>query len=169
MLDVGGASGTWTLAFLRAFPSARATIFDLPDAIQQARQRLGGNDMDERVLFVAGDFYRDDFPGGIDFAWVSAIAHQHSRALNRELFVKVHRALLPGGRIGLRDFVMDPCRTQPPDGALFAINMLVNTETGGTFTFAEFTEDLRAAGFVDPELRIESRDMNSVVLATKAH
>ena len=32
------------------------------------------------------------------------------------------------------------------DGALFAINMLVNTESGGTFTFDEFAEDLRVGG-----------------------
>jgi SAM-dependent methyltransferase len=85
------------------------------------------------VTLAAGDFYVDDLPAGADFAWVSAICHQHSRRHNRELFAKVYRALAPGGRIAIRDVVMEPCRTQPRDGALFAINMLVNTDTGGTF------------------------------------
>ena len=93
LLDVGGASGTWTLAFLRAVPSATATIFDLPDAIEQARQRLAGTEFADRVTLVAGDFYSDDLPNGADFAWVSAICHQHSRRHNRELFAKVSRAL----------------------------------------------------------------------------
>jgi hypothetical protein len=79
----------------------------------------------------------------------------------------VFAALRPGGRIAIRDIVMEPGRTQPLDGALFAINMLVNTDTGGTFTFEEFAEDLRAAGFVDPVLRIKDEGMNSVVEATK--
>jgi predicted O-methyltransferase YrrM len=167
MLDVGGASGTWTLAFLRAVPDAKATIFDLPDAICQARERMKKSEFASRVTLVSGDFYSDDLPAGGDFAWVSAIAHQHSRQHNRDLFVKVFRALDPQGRIAIRDIVMEPCRTSPRDGALFAINMLVNTESGGTFTFEEFAEDLRAAGFVEPRLAVSGETMNSVVMADK--
>jgi ubiquinone/menaquinone biosynthesis C-methylase UbiE len=167
LLDVGGASGTWTIAFLEAVPGSRATIFDLPDAIQLARQRFAGSDLAGRVALAAGDFYRDELPGGADFAWLSAIAHQHSRQHNRELFAKVYRALEPGGWIALRDVVMEPCRTRPPEGALFAINMLANTDSGGTYTYQEFAEDLQRAGFVAPELRVKSEDMNCVVVARR--
>lgn len=167
LLDVGGASGTWTLAFLRALPGATATIFDLPDAIQQARGRLVGTPLADRVELVAGDFYVDQLPSGADFAWVSAICHQHSRRHNRELFAKVCEALVPGGRIAIRDVVMEPCRTQPREGALFAINMLVNTDSGGTFTFEEYAEDLRAAGFEDSRLTVKHEAMNSVIVAHK--
>jgi ubiquinone/menaquinone biosynthesis C-methylase UbiE len=167
LLDVGGASGTWTLAFLRAVPSARATIFDLPDAIGQARQRIGATEFAERVSFSAGDFYRDELPAGADFAWVSAIIHQHSREESRQLFAKVFRALEPGGQIGIRDIVMEPCRTRPLLGAMFAVNMLAATERGGTYTFDEITDDLQAAGFVNPELRVKAEDMSSVVVAVK--
>ena len=167
LLDVGGASGSWTLAFLRAVPGAKATIFDLPDAIGQAQDRIAGSEFADRVTLVPGDFYTDDLPGGADFAWLSAIAHQHSRQHNRQLFAKVHAALQPGGRIAVRDVVMEPCRTQPLEGAMFAIIMLANKATGGTFTFDEFAEDLRAAGFSDPELTIKHEFMNSVVTAVK--
>ena len=175
LLDVGGASGTWTLAFLRAVPEATATIFDLPDAIGQARERIGGTeslaaggtDFAGRVSFATGDFYVDDLPAEADYAWVSAIVHQHSRKLNRELFAKVYAALQPGGRIGVRDVVMEPCRTRPFDGAMFAINMLVHTETGATFTFEELAEDLQSVGFADPELKVKHEAMNSVVEATR--
>jgi hypothetical protein len=167
LLDVGGASGTWALAFLRAVPGTKATLFDLPDAVDQARERTANGPFAERIKLVAGDFYVDDLPGGADYAWVSAIAHQNSRQQNCELYAKVYAALVPGGRIAIRDIVMDPSRTRPVRGALFAINMLVNTEAGGTFTFEEFSEDLRAVGFVEPELAVEAEDMSSVVVATK--
>jgi precorrin-6B methylase 2 len=166
-LDVGGASGTWTLAFLRAMPDAQATLFDMPDAIEQARQRIAGTEFTGRVRLVAGDFYRDPLPAGADYAWLSAIIHQHSRQHNRELFSKVFAALQPGGRIGIRDLVMEPSRIRPAAGALFAINMLVNTETGGTFTLEEITEDLCAAGFVEAGLSVPSQEMNAVVEASK--
>ena len=119
------------------------------------------------MTLVAGDFYLDELPGGADFAWVSAICHQHSRQDNRKLFAKVSRALVPGGQIAIRDLVMEPCRTKPLDGALFAINMLVNTAAGGTFTFEEYAEDLRAAGFAEPRLQVKHEAMNSVVTARK--
>lgn len=167
LLDVGGASGTWTLALLRAMPDAAAVIFDLPEAIAQAEQRLADSEFAERVTLVAGDFYRGELPEGADFALVSAICHQHSRQKNRELFAKVFRSLVSGGMIAIRDIVMEPSRTAPMQGALFAINMLVNTTDGGTFTFDEYAEDLLAAGFSDPRLAMKHEAMNAVVMACK--
>jgi len=167
LLDVGGASGTWTMAFLRTMPTARATLFDLPDAVKQAQERLAGGEFADRVELAAGDFYRDELPRGADLAWVSAIVHQHDRTANRELFAKVYRALVPGGRIAIRDVVMAPCGTKPVDGALFAINMLVNTPSGTTFTLDELAEDLQSAGFEQAALAVESEGMHSVVVAGK--
>jgi len=167
LLDVGGASGTWTLALLGAVADSRATIFDLPDAIEQARVRLASTEFAHRVTLVSGDFYVDELPGGADFAWISAIIHQHSRERSRELFAKVKAALEPGGWIAVRDILMEPSRIRPVDGAMFAVNMLVNTATGGTFTFEEIAQDLQAAGFVACELRVKSQWMNSVIMARK--
>jgi SAM-dependent methyltransferase len=167
LLDVGGASGTWALAFLRTAPEAAATIFDLPDAVEQARHRLAGTEFADRVKLVAGDFYMDDLPAGADFAWVSAICHRHSRRHNRELFAKVFRALVPGGRIAVRDVVMEPNRIDPREGALFAVNMLANTDSGGTFTLQEYADDLRSAGFENAQLLVKDEAMNSVVVAER--
>jgi predicted O-methyltransferase YrrM len=167
LLDVGGASGTWTLALLRAVPGARATIFDLPDAIEQARARLQGSELADRVTLAAGDFYVDPLPAGADYAWVSAIIHQHSREHNRALFAKVFAALERGGRVGVRDIVMDASRTRPVFGALFAVNMLANTDSGDTYTLEEISADLQAAGFVEPRLAVPADDMQAVVEARK--
>jgi hypothetical protein len=166
LLDVGGASGTWTAAFLRAYPSVKATLFDLPAVIPQARQRLGDLGLGARVNFVAGDFYTDALPGGADLAWVSAIVHQNSRAQNRELFGRISAALAPGGQIAIRDFVMDESRIKPPGGALFAVNMLVATKGGGTFTLGELNDDLAAGGFAEGKLVRPDQGMHAVVMAS---
>jgi SAM-dependent methyltransferase len=168
LLDVGGGPGTWTVAFLRARPDARATLFDLPDVVPIALRHLTEAGLADRVDLAAGDFEQDDWlPGGCDLAWVSAIVHMNSRAENRALFAKVYAALRPGGRVLLRDVVMEDARTHPPAGALFAINMLVNTPGGGTFTFGELAEDLAAAGFVHSKLLHRDEAMNSVVQASR--
>jgi hypothetical protein len=167
LLDIGGASGTWTAAFLRAAPDATAVLFDLPQVIPLAQDRLTRAGLIDRVTLVPGDFTTDPLPGGADFAWLSAIAHQNSRPQNRDLYAKMHAALTAGGILAIRDVVMDDSRTRPPGGAMFAVNMLVGTEGGGTFTLREFEEDLKSAGFSEVRLVHRDENMNSLVVAKK--
>ena len=167
LLDVGGASGTWTIAFLQRNPQAKATLFDLPRVIPLARKRLIDAGLADRVELVAGDFYANPLPSGADLAWVSAIVHQNSRAQNRALFSAIFEALPAGGRILIRDVIMDKSRTSPAYGALFAINMLVATEAGATFTFDELRDDLETAGFTDAAILHRDQEMNSVISAHK--
>jgi precorrin-6B methylase 2 len=167
LLDVGGASGGYTVAFLDENPGMTATIFDLPPVIEMARERLAKTRWIERVNLVAGDFNEDDLPPGHDLALLSAIIHMNSHEQNLELYRKVYAALNQGGRLVIRDFVMEPDRTRPAPGAVFAINMLVNTQGGGTFTFEEIRNGLEEAGFKDVGY-IENRDMFSLVQGFKA-
>jgi len=165
LLDVGGGSGTYTIAFLRAVPEMRATLFDLPPVIEMARERLGEKGMLGRTTLVAGNFHHDDFPGGHDLALISAIIHSNSPEENLNLYRRVFRALKAGGRILVRDHVMSPDRTRPRDGAVFAINMLVGTSGGGTYTFGEIEADLDRAGFTGIRLLCEGDHMDAVVEA----
>ncbi|MBN1614085.1 MAG: methyltransferase domain-containing protein [Deltaproteobacteria bacterium] len=167
LIDVGGASGTYTIAFLRAVPALKATLFDLPEVVEIARDRLKAEGLMERVTLVGGDFYRDELPTGHDLALLSAIIHQNSRQQNRALFAKVFRSLAAGGRVVIRDHVMSPDRTSPPEGAVFAVNMLVGTTGGGTYTLREIEEDLGQAGFEKARLLREGAHMDALVEAFK--
>jgi SAM-dependent methyltransferase len=168
LLDIGGASGTWTIEFLRRRPQARATLFDLSEIIPMARQRCAEAGLSARVTLVAGDFYQDELPPGADYAWLSAIAHQNSRPQNRDLFARIARALAPGGILAIRDIVMEESHTRPVAGALFAVNMLVGTPAGGTYSFNEYRDDLHAAGFTAVTLLHQDDAMNSLFQARKA-
>ncbi|HPC94135.1 MAG TPA: methyltransferase [Sedimentisphaerales bacterium] len=168
LLDIGGASGTWTIAFLRAVPEATAVLLDLPEVVPLAKRRLTSAGLLDRVTLVAADYNTDDLPGGADLVWLSAIAHQNSRPQNRVLFARIHGALTPGGTLVVRDVVLDRSRTKPPAGALFAVNMLVGTEGGNSYTFEELRDDLAAAGFVEIELLCRDDGMNSLIRAGKS-
>jgi len=165
LLDVGGGSGTYTSAFLRAAPQMRATLFDLPEVIELARRRLFSEGLLDRVALVAGDFYHDELPGGHDLALLSAIIHQNSREQNIDLYRKVWAALVPGGRLLIRDHVMSPDRLEPREGAIFAVNMLVRTPGGNTYTFEEIEADLLAAGFERVRLIQRGEKMTGLVEA----
>ena len=167
LLDIGGASGTWTIAFLNAVPEAKATLFDLPPVISMAEQRIAEAGLGDRVNLVPGDFYADNLPDGADLAWLGAICHQNSREQNRALFKKINKALKDEGVVVIRDVVMDPSHTSPKGGALFAVNMLVNTQEGSTYTFDEYCHDLNEAGFSDVKLVHQDEFMNSLIRAKK--
>lgn len=167
LLDVGGASGTYAIAFLQAAPEMRATLFDEPEVVEIARQRLTKAGVLDRVTLVPGDFYRDQLPPSHDLAFLSAIIHQNSPEQNVSLFRNVFRSLERGGRVVIRDHVMEPDRTQPKEGALFAVNMLVSTAGGRTYTYEEIRACLEQAGFVKVRLLQKGEHMDALVEAFK--
>ncbi len=168
LLDIGGGSGTYTIAFLKNNPQLKAILFDLKDVIEMARERLSSEGFLDRAELIPGDFYADELPKGCDLALLSAIIHQNSRAQNVELFRKAYRALNPGGMLLIRDHIMNEARTWPLEGAMFAINMLANTLGGDTYTFLEVEQDLKEAGFENIKLLRSGERMDSIVGAAKA-
>lgn len=170
-LDVGGASGTYTQALLEAMPGWKGAIFDRPVGIDAAKHRFqeteAGRPYRGRVEFYEGNFYHDELPSGFDFVWISAIIHQHGLRETAELFAKSFRAMNNGGKIAVRDFMMNSNRTRPRDGAFFGINMLVETETGMVYTFEEVRDLLLQAGFVDIEFAVPAETMSAIVVARK--
>lgn len=168
VLDVGGGSGTWTLAWLQAEPAARAILFDMPAVIPLACERLTRCGVADRVELVAGDFYTDPLPRGADLVWLSAIIHQNSPDENRALYRRAAEALRSGGQLLIRDIVMEESRTAPLAGVLFAVNMLVATPGGGTYTLQEIRDDLQSAGFADVRLIRRDEGMLAVVSARRA-
>ena len=167
ILDVGGASGTYTRAFLRDMPDTTAVIFDLPPVIEMAKKSFANDPLADRVGFAAGDFRTDELPAGFDFVWVSAIIHQMDRDGCVRLYQKCLKALKPGGTIAIRDIIMDETRTNPCAGTLFGINMLVNRPDGRVFSFGEIREDLERAGFVQPVHAVDVPTMYAMATAKK--
>jgi predicted transcriptional regulator/predicted O-methyltransferase YrrM len=167
LLDIGGASGTYTIAFLQRNPAMTAVLFELEHVIPMAKKRLEENKIEHRVELVVGDFYSDELPTGCDLALLSAIIHQNNSEQNLNLYTKIYNALESGGTVLIRDHIMDESRTKPPAGALFAINMLVNRRCGDTYTFAEIKEGLEKAGFTGVRQVRYGEGMESLVEARK--
>lgn len=166
LIDIGGGSGSYTIAFLKASSDIKATLFDLPPVVEMARKRFSESGLLDRVNLVPGNFYQDPLPNGHDLALLSAIIHQNNQDQNLALYQNIFQALEPGGRIIIRDHVMEADRTKPVSGAIFAVNMLVNTPGGGTYTFEEIREDLTKAKFDRIKL-LQTQGMFSLVEAFK--
>jgi SAM-dependent methyltransferase len=147
VLDIGGGSGAYSMEFVSKKPDIEATVFDLPNVVPITKKFLDKEGFSGRIKTHAGDYTKDDLPGGFDMAFLSAIIHSNSLEINQDLIIKCFASLNKNGRIVIQDWIMNNDRTQPVSGAVFAINMLVGTEAGDCFTEQEVTDMLKAAGF----------------------
>ncbi len=146
-LDIGGGSGAFTFEFIRENPAIRGTIFDLPNVIPITRQYISHEGFDDSVTTLAGDYLKDKFGYDYDLVFVSAVLHINSPEENMLLINKCAEALNPGGQLVILDHIMTDDRTGPAVGAFFALNMLVGTEKGDTYTEKEIKLWMQAAGF----------------------
>ncbi|MFO7665390.1 MAG: methyltransferase [Desulfobacterales bacterium] len=166
VLDVGGGSGAYAMAFVRSKDDITATIFDLPDVISLAKKYVTAERLLDRINFIEGDYNKNSFGKGYDLVFFSAIIHINSPRKNQSLMDKAVKAINSGGQIVIQDFIMDKERITPPFGTFFALNMLVGTEDGDTYTEAEVKSWLKKSGFKDIR-RLEGEGPASIIIARK--
>jgi len=130
-LDLGGGSGAYAMAFARAVPGLVVEIVDTPDVVRLTRRYVAEAGLQDRVTARAGDLRAGEYGSGYDLALLSAVCHMLGADENADLVRRAARALAPGGRLVIHDYVLEPDRTSPRPAAIFAVNMLVNTELGG--------------------------------------
>ncbi|MFO7654890.1 MAG: methyltransferase [Candidatus Krumholzibacteriia bacterium] len=149
LLDVGGGPGTASITFARRFPDLHCVVFDLPEVVPIARDEIAAAGLEHRIDVVAGDFHTDRLGHGFDVVYLSNIIHSLSPAETGKLFAHAAHALNDGGRIVVKDFFLDDSRTEPAQAARFAVNMLVGTREGKSYTWTETRMVLEAVGFGD--------------------
>jgi ubiquinone/menaquinone biosynthesis C-methylase UbiE len=147
VLDIGGGSGAFSMEFVSRKPEIEATVFDLPNVVPITQKFIEKEGFSNRIKTYTGDYTKNDLPKGFDLVFLSAIIHSNSLETNQDLIIKCFRSLNKNGRIVIQDWIMNNDRTLPASGAVFAINMLVGTESGDCFTENEVTEMLTVAGF----------------------
>lgn len=147
LLDLGGGPGTAALTFARANPDLECVVFDLPGPVGIAEENIAAAGLADRVSAVAGDFHTDAFGEKFDVVYIANILHMLGPEECVELLRKAGAALVPAGRLIVKDFFLEDSRTVPAFAAQFSVNMLVATESGRTYTRREMDEQFAAAGF----------------------
>jgi SAM-dependent methyltransferase len=149
VLDLAAGSGVWGIALAQASPLVRVTAVDWPLVLDATRRMATRFGLHERFAFVGGDLAGADFGTGHDIATLGHILHSEGERRSRALLGRTFEALAPGGTIAIAEFLVDDRRSGPPASLLFAVNMLLHTEEGDTFSFAEIGGWVRDAGFRD--------------------
>jgi (2Fe-2S) ferredoxin/precorrin-6B methylase 2 len=147
MLDVGGGSAAYSIAFAQASDSLQAVVFDVATVLPIARGHIRDAGLEARVTTREGDLRSDRFGGGYNLVFASAICHMLGVEENEDLLKRCYDALEPGGRLVVQDFILEPEKTAPKNAALFSLNMLVGTKRGSSYSEAEYREWMETAGF----------------------
>jgi (2Fe-2S) ferredoxin/predicted O-methyltransferase YrrM len=167
MLDLGGGSGAYSIAFANAAPQLQAEIVDLADVIPITQEHVRKAGLADRITTRAGDMLTVPLEAGrYDLVLLSAICHMFSPEENRDLFQRIHKALAPEGRLVISDFILEPEKTAPRFAALFALNMLVNTRGGASYSEPEYDAWLKHAGFAETK-RVRMPGPAGLMIGTK--
>jgi ubiquinone/menaquinone biosynthesis C-methylase UbiE len=152
VVDIGCGSGVWGIAIAEADPQARITAQDYPGMLEETKRYIERHGVGAQYEFLPGDLKTVDFGvNRFDVALLGNIVHSEGERSSRDLFGRLARALKPGGRIVIIDMVPNDQRTGPAFPVIFALNMLVHTGEGDTFTLAEYRRWLHHAGFPQVE------------------
>jgi ubiquinone/menaquinone biosynthesis C-methylase UbiE len=144
IVDIGGGRGTLMSSILRAYPAARGIVLDLPHVIEQGRQLIAEQHVEDRCELVPGDFFKE-VPRGGDAYILKWVLHDWDDERSIAILKNCHRAMVPDGRL----FVVEaplPRRNEPSLHKLMDVNMLVMTG-GRERTEDEYRTLFDAAGF----------------------
>jgi len=166
VLDIAAGSGVWGIALAQSSPNVHITAVDWPDVLPITQKIAARFGLEDRLTSVAGDILEADFGSGHRVATLGHILHSEGEARSRELLKKTYSALAPGGTIAIAEFLVNHDRTGPIPGVIFAVNMLVNTSQGDTFSFEEISSWLTDAGFRNART-LEAYGPSPLILADK--
>jgi (2Fe-2S) ferredoxin/predicted O-methyltransferase YrrM len=167
MLDLGGGSGAYSIAFVKAAPGLHSEIIDLPEVLPLAQDYVHQAGLDDRISTRAGDMLSVPLEAGkYDLVLLAAICHMFSPEENQRLFERAYAALAPKGRLVVSDFVLEADKTAPRFAALFALNMLVGTRAGSSYSEPEYDAWLKQAGFAQTK-RIRMPGPANLMIGTK--
>ena len=166
VLDIAAGSGVWGIAFAQTYPQARISAVDWEAVIPVTKKVTSRLGVSERYTYIPGDILEANFGSGYDVATLGHILHSDGDERSRKLLRRVFDALRPGGTIAIAEFLVNEDRTEPPMPLIFAVNMLVNTAAGRTFSFGEIAGWLKEAGFTDART-LEAPAPSPLILATK--
>ena len=168
LLDVGSGPATYPIALCQRFAQLRATIVDLPGTLRITQRFVADAKLGDRIALIPADYRSEPVPGKYDVIFLSNIIHGENYQRNAALMGKLAANLTPGGRLIVKDHILNDSRAEPAVGAIFSLLMLLTTDGGRCYSFAEIAAWMRQAGFS----RVERVDLpepmtSSLVIASQ--
>jgi hypothetical protein len=142
MLDLGGGAGTYTAAFLQAHPGEEAAIADKPEVLELVAV--------SRARLLPIDLLASELPKGQRVILLANVLHLFGESDCRRILAKAAAALAPDGLLIVKDLLVEPDRSGPAEGVLFALNLALFTSEGDVHDPLALASWMRAAGLREP-------------------
>ncbi len=165
LLDVGGGTGIYSVAYLRRNPELRAIVLDRPEVLKTAEAFGRQYGVSQRLEFFAADMFSDDLPMA-DAVLLSNVLHDWDIPACRALIERCAAALRSGGRLLIHDVLLNDSLDGPLPIALYSAALFTLTE-GRAYSGLEFQTWLRDAG-LEPQAPVATLIHCHLIAATKA-
>ncbi|MGH9600911.1 MAG: methyltransferase [Terriglobales bacterium] len=152
VLDIAAGHGVFGITLARHNPNAEIVALDWANVLEVAKENAKAAGVADRYSTLPGSAFEAHYGEGYDIVLLTNLLHHFDAPTCEKLLRKVHAALKPGGRAAILEFVPNDDRTSPPIPASFALIMLSNTPAGDAYTFREYQQMLRNAGFESSEI-----------------
>ncbi|OLD14915.1 MAG: hydroxyneurosporene methyltransferase [Acidobacteria bacterium 13_1_40CM_3_65_5] len=140
VVDVGGGTGALLAEVLRARPTVRGTLVDLPATVARSAEIFKAAGVSERVTTVGQSFF-DPLPAGADLYLLKSVLSDWPDREATAILRRCADAARPAGRIVILNGV------SPDDAGAPSPALLMMVLVGGKDrTLTEFRELARAAG-----------------------
>jgi O-methyltransferase domain/Dimerisation domain len=152
VLDIAAGHGMYGITIARHNAHAQVTALDWPAVLAVAKENAAKAGVADRYTTLPGSAFEANLGEGYDLVLLTNIFHHFDQKTCIALMRRVHQALEPGGRAVTLEFVPNDDRVSPPTEAAFSLLMLVGTDAGDAYTFAEYRDMFRDAGFPETTL-----------------
>ena len=150
LLDVGGGTGIYSIAFLQKYPSLRAIVWDRPQVLKVAMEMAEAYGVSGRLECREGDMFTDPVPAA-DVILLSNILHDWDVNECRALLGHCAKGLSPNGKLLIHDAFLNDALDGPLSVALYSANLFCLTE-GRAYSAAEYRAWLAEAGLVSGDV-----------------
>lgn len=147
VLDVGGGTGAMSIALCEKLPHLQATVFDLPENVEQAGKMIRRKKLQKRIKCVGGDITKDDLPKSFDIALLANLLAVFDADTNRELFKRIYDQLPKNGAALVSGWVLDESRTSPDISVLFCLEDICWNAPDVERGFSTYRDWLKDTGF----------------------
>jgi SAM-dependent methyltransferase len=165
VLDIAAGHGLFGVAVAETFPGTEVVAVDWAPVLEVARENAAEAGVADRLRLLPGSVFDVAFGSGFDAVLLPNFLHHFDAPSCVALLRKVRAALTERGRVVTIEFVPNEDRVSPPIPAMFSYVMLATTPSGDAYTFAEFEQMFRDAGFTRVELRPLPPTPQSAIIA----
>jgi predicted O-methyltransferase YrrM len=167
VLDIAAGHGMYGVTVAKNLPNVHVTALDWPAVLEVTKENAAKAGIADRYSTLPGSAFDADLGEGYDYIFITNFLHHFDPPTNEKLLRRFHAALKPGGKALTVEFVPNPDRVTPPMAAAFSLVMLAHTDSGEAYTFAEYEQMHRAAGFKSCRLHPVPELPQQVVVAEK--